>query len=143
MEDTAWCYRCKRSLPLNAFSKDSHRPSGRRNVCRPCHADYNREWAARRAEVRRASQRRRYARERQRLGRNRPSKIATPEQRRAHAAVERAINRGEINRPAACEQCGGTDSPIQGHHTDYSQPLVVEWLCARCHGRLHQAAAAA
>lgn len=37
---------------------------------------------------------------------------------------------------ASCADCGSADS--QMHHEDYSQPLVVTWLCRACHLRRHR-----
>jgi hypothetical protein len=34
-----------------------------------------------------------------------------------------------------CERCGG---PSEAHHADYSQPLVVSWLCKAHHRELHR-----
>ena len=47
-----------------------------------------------------------------------------------------AIQSGEIIRPDECSNCGAVGN-IHGHHTDYSKPLEVEWLCAKCHGKVH------
>jgi hypothetical protein len=58
----------------------------------------------------------------------------------ARTVFHAALRRGKIVRPEACERCGDKlgrsrlgRSLIHGHHHDYSKPLDVEWLCARCH----------
>lgn len=58
----------------------------------------------------------------------------TPEQHRASAAVSRAIKRGDLVRPDACSCCGEV-AYIEAAHVDYSQPLLVVWLCRSCHRR--------
>lgn len=57
-----------------------------------------------------------------------------------HRKVRAAIKAGLLVRPEECSRCHKipklrTDgaSGIQGHHNDYSKPLVVEWLCSKCH----------
>jgi len=65
----------------------------------------------------------------------------TDEQRRkdncrSYAAVY--LRRGKIERKP-CEACG--DLKAEMHHPDYSQPLLIEWLCRTCHLRLHREAA--
>lgn len=57
-----------------------------------------------------------------------------------YRAVRVAIERGHLVRPAACEKCRRVPplakdgrSNIHAHHADYSKPLDVEWLCAKCH----------
>ncbi len=43
-----------------------------------------------------------------------------------------AIKNGEVKRKDSCEICGSLQK-IEGHHTDYKKPLMVQWLCKKCH----------
>lgn len=52
------------------------------------------------------------------------------EKNAARRAVQIAVATGRLVRQP-CEQCGA--EPTHGHHDDYSQPLMVRWLCAPCH----------
>lgn len=54
----------------------------------------------------------------------------------AQAIARRAIQRGEITRPEACERCQATGE-VHAHHHDYSKPLDVEFLCRSCHRQEH------
>lgn len=60
-----------------------------------------------------------------------------PSHKRAIAAVQRALRTGDLVRPGACENCGKR-CKVQGHHVDYEQPLMVAWLCKKCHIRADQ-----
>jgi hypothetical protein len=59
-------------------------------------------------------------------------KARNPEKARAHGLVAAAIRRGDLVRPETCGSCGVACRP-HGHHANYSKPLVVSWLCRRCH----------
>ena len=48
--------------------------------------------------------------------------------------INRAVKRGDLTREP-CVECGDPDT--HGHHTDYSRPLDVVWLCPLHHGRTH------
>ena len=58
---------------------------------------------------------------------------------RAQNILEKAIEKGVIQRKTHCELCGYTGTmkdgrtAIQAHHSDYSKPLEVMWLCQKCH----------
>jgi len=65
--------------------------------------------------------------------------------KRAQGKVERAIAKGDLIRPEACEQCGTVPPPmkdgrtrIQAHHDDYDNPLEVRWICQECHHDEHK-----
>lgn len=53
----------------------------------------------------------------------------------AHAKVALAIRNGVLTRQP-CIECGSTR--VDAHHTDYSQPLEVIWLCPTHHKRTHR-----
>jgi hypothetical protein len=61
---------------------------------------------------------------------------ANPEKRKAHRLVKAALASGELRREG-CEGCKSTVL-IHAHHDDYAKPLVVRWLCPKCHGRHHR-----
>lgn len=62
-------------------------------------------------------------------------------QAQARTMVRRAIERGDLHRPAFCSECGADPGPgkdgracIHAHHFNgYDRPLDVQWLCVRCH----------
>ena len=56
-----------------------------------------------------------------------------PEKYRAHTLAQ------DIPLPDACQQCGAAGK-LHRHHPDYSKPLLVEFLCPACHGRVHKEA---
>lgn len=57
-----------------------------------------------------------------------------PEKVRARTAVNHAIKAGILEKEP-CERCGETK--VHAHHEDYSNPLVVMWLCQKHHQEIH------
>jgi len=53
-----------------------------------------------------------------------------PQRYAARAASRAAIRAGEIVR-TPCEVCGAVK--VQSHHSDYSKPLKINWLCQKHH----------
>lgn len=54
-----------------------------------------------------------------------------------HARQElyQAVHSGEVTKPNACETCGRVVR-LEAHHESYYEPLKVQWLCKRCHGKV-------
>lgn len=119
------CLKCGRILALENFRRRSDVPDGHRNECRDCSRakDHFREQRPARREWRRSYQRR-Y------VGRN-------PEKHRAHFLVWCAVKDGRLER-LPCAICGA--KRVDAHHTDYSKPLDVVWLCRDHHRMVHTAA---
>lgn len=64
----------------------------------------------------------------------------SPEEKIKGAARQKliaAVASGQIVRPSTCSRCEAT-AKIHGHHSDYSKPLDVIWLCPSCHGAEHR-----
>lgn len=58
-----------------------------------------------------------------------------PDAYRAQNAVNNAVRDGKLFKQP-CAICS-TDKNVHAHHEDYSRPLDVKWLCAKCHHRIH------
>ncbi len=57
----------------------------------------------------------------------------------ARNRLSAAVRRGAVVRPKECSRCGLRPSfPLEAHHSDYTKPLKVRWLCINCHKRTHK-----
>jgi hypothetical protein len=119
--------RCKRCT-LNAQAERIKRPEVRLKI----------------SETRKLARAKGCGKERgRRHARNRAEKY--PEKEKARRVVRTAIEKGLIERPSACNKCGSNVkrqdgvTAVQAHHSDYSKPLDVEWLCVWCHAAEHRA----
>lgn len=63
------------------------------------------------------------------------SKNRYPEKQKAREALQRAVKSGKIPK-LPCFVCKNPKS--QAHHSDYTKPLTVLWLCALHHTTLHK-----
>ena len=62
-----------------------------------------------------------------------PGRVISSEARRreiARSTANVAVRRGKLQ-PQPCETCGNPTA--EKHHSDYSKPLQVIWLCRCCH----------
>lgn len=113
------CSRCKKYLPLTHFWRRLDKPSRYQSRCRDCKRETKVISDETRARQREAD--RRY-------------RAKHPLSSRAHGRAQYALKCGRLTRQP-CEQCGSPESEM--HHPDYSQPLLVQWLCSRCHSLIH------
>jgi predicted Zn-ribbon and HTH transcriptional regulator len=60
-----------------------------------------------------------------------------PHKQRARELLRSAVVRQNVVKPTKCEECGW-EGILHGHHTDYSKPFEVRWLCSICHGIVHR-----
>ncbi len=121
-------------------------------ICKPCRNANDKKWRARRrlegrpvistdmpVEYHRAYNARYYSKPEKRERRNDNQRAyAAREGVRpkalARLAVRQAVRRGDLTK-GSCAQCGS--ERVQAHHPDYSQPLMVTWLCAVHHREEH------
>jgi len=146
------CSRCDLSKLRSDYYADRSAPDGLRAYCKVCHSAVvksGRSPDKRRAESQKRREKdpeavRRYQRgwiaanPDKRLKRNRQFRKDHPEKDRAHNIVAKALKRGALVRPDACESCGAMVR-IEAHHTDYSQPYLIQWLCPPCHAEADRA----
>ena len=144
------CFKCGRELPLSEFYKHSQMSDGHLNKCKECarrdtkenreknivyYKRYDRKRALNpdrveyRKEYNSSEHGKQIARERQKK-----NKTIYAEKIRARSVLYNAIKYGHIKKQT-CEICG--EEKVHAHHSDYSKPLDVIWLCAKHHGWIH------
>ncbi len=128
------CTKCKELKEFKEFYRDKRTKDSLYSHCKKCHFpvnklaryEYLKKWKAKNLEkyhaFQRKGQKKWYMKNREKL--------------RAYWKLKCAVERGEIVRPKQCSKCPFVGK-IQGHHTDYSKPLDVMWLCKRCHENEH------
>lgn len=142
------CYNCQQVKPLTDFYHFKGKP---KTPCKKCRTILSLQWAQKNPEKRKAnwqrsaSVRRDDHREQslnyvQRHPERRRESVKkyndnNKEKRRARSRVAYALQIGTLKR-LPCVKCGAVKS--QAHHEDYSKPLLVRWLCAKCHGLEHR-----
>ena len=133
MQAMKTCFKCGRCLPLGDFYKHPAMADGHLGKCKVCTiADVIARQAVTRPE-RAAYERKRFQDPRRKskvVEYARKSRIRNPEKAKARRILGYYVRSGKLIRKP-CEVCGEVRS--QAHHTDYSKPLDVQWLCFRCH----------
>lgn len=131
------CFKCHRVLPLDDFYRHSQMADGHLGKCKECaRADV----AANRAiklEYYHAFDVARFQRPERKAKKgeyDRRHNKANPDKHFARNMVHNYIRDGKLQR-LPCQVCGCPKS--EAHHTDYSKPLEVEWLCFKHHREAH------
>lgn len=55
----------------------------------------------------------------------------------ARYLLNRMVKEGKIERPKICSCCAKRKR-VEGHHEDYTKPLIVVWVCRQCHFDIHK-----
>jgi hypothetical protein len=126
------CLRCGVTRPLDAFYAHPGMRDGRLGKCKDCtKADVRANRLARRDQYLAYERGRSVTPERKRaIKRNRAR-----HKHLASVAVHNAVARGTLEK-RPCEVCRSPES--EAHHTDYSKPLEVMWLCRAHHVAWHR-----
>lgn len=137
-----WCKECCRSYTRGRKDEINERVRNRRlndsGFVRK-RADSTRKWRGSHNEQKREYERKRRLENLDEY-RNRVREYASrnPEMTKMLACVRqkvyRAIKKGVLVRPSACEWCGDA-CKTEAAHADYSKPLDVTWLCRACHAK--------
>lgn len=127
------CSCCGAFKLIDEFQVRRASADGRTASCRACLSARDK---ARDSDERRAARRAYQATPRgqdRHLAANNNYRRKNPLVVRAHNAVNKAVQRGEIA-PWPCEICG---EKAEAHHPHYGAPLLVVWLCDADHKQAH------
>lgn len=133
------CYKCNETKPDSDFNWYDKKRGKRQTMCRKCFSEYNKK--------RYASDPDRFKADARKYKRENPASVLetriricakNPTSRNAARVVEAALNSGALTRQTFCSGCGASsdDVKIEAHHSDYTKPLSVVWLCPSCHSVL-------
>lgn len=125
------CTACMQSKGLDAFYKHPQMTDGHLSQCKDCVKERVRQHRRLNESVREYDRKRGARRS---LADAQFFRHRHPDAYRAHNAVNNAVRDGRLKKEP-CLFC--SEGRVHGHHRDYSQPLDVIWLCAKCHHRLH------
>lgn len=157
------CTKCEKDKEEKCFEFRKDRGSYR-TVCKECRNERNRSNYPKIATSLSEKRKIKYARDkdskkekaRERYWKNRDSLLEKARERSSYGkskynqeyrirnkdkfavrqAVSRALKNGKLTKADSCQICGFQES-LQAHHQDYSQPLMVIWLCIPCHKKVH------
>lgn len=120
------CFKCLEEKPLTDFYAHRMMKDGRLNKCKVCNRkDVQENYEKRIDQYRTYDQKRGY----------RPGDQYKVTARRA---VKKALISGDLVK-GDCEIAVDCKGRIEGHHDDYSKPLMVRWLCKKHHAEFHTA----
>jgi len=129
---TKVCFKCDAELPITNFYKHPMMADGHLGKCKACTRYDSRKNRQEKREYYNEYDRQR-SKNKERIAK---MVAAVPEQvRKARTATRYAVKRGKIEKKP-CEVCGDVKS--EAHHTDYSKPLEVMWLCRKHHANQHR-----
>lgn len=139
------CKKCGVVKPLDEFYPEKWSSDGYSSTCRECKRAYQRNRP--KETIAEIERRRNQKPERKKFAyanlcrwrKENPEKVAAqqaryPERQKARGIVARAVRAGKLVK----ELCSCGSDKVHAHHEDYSKPLEVEWLCAKCHRERHE-----
>lgn len=132
------CFKCGNTKPFADFYRHAQMADGYLGKCKECTRHDVQENRQTRRDYYLIYDRKRYDANPDRVTRNTPHTRNSqayvnkyPERKKANTTVSNAIRDGRLIRKP-CEVCGVAVG-VEAHHTDYSKPLDVQWLCVKHH----------
>jgi len=135
--ETKVCFKCERELLIDEFYVHSEMKDGHLGKCKDCACADVQQHRRRHAEsVREYDKQRSCSPSRKARAYEYQTQLRErhPERSRANCMAYRALKKGQIDR-GPCHFCGAEES-LEMHHSDYSKPLRIYWLCRICHRKL-------
>lgn len=154
MHNSKVCFKCGESQSLSEFYKHPMMADGHLNKCKSCtkkdtkanilkNHDYYIEYDKNRANLpHRIEGRKHYSQtdagkavHKQAVNKWQKANII---KRGVHYLLQNSIESGKLIKSPNCEDCKIENNSLHGHHDDYAYPLIVRWLCSKCHSKWHK-----
>jgi len=127
------CSRCKTLKPITAFHRRKKNGLLRVPHCKECQqrlCDQYRSTENGKQVIRNHFKKRYRLKKQEYIEKANKRAAENPEAVSAEAKARYAVRKGIILKKS-CEKCGQKKAEM--HHSDYSKPLDVTWLCRSCH----------
>jgi hypothetical protein len=137
------CISCNQDKPLDSFYQDAKASDKKMSWCKDC-VKANAKKHCQLYGRKRSIKKRHYPNNAWKL--KHPGKVKAcrdnwkrlnADIEKQHSKVFRAIRSGRLKRSEVCTFCRRIGK-TQAHHSDYSKPLEVLWLCHSCHQLIHE-----
>ena len=154
MENEKQCFKCGEVRNLSDFYKNPQMSDGHVNKCKECNkrdvrenrkdkVEYYREYDSKRSMVPQRVEARMIYQSTENgkcamLKARKNWREKNPIKRAAQIMVGNAVRDGRLYKGKSCEGCGQSPKRLHGHHDDYAYPLIVRWLCPKCHFKWHK-----
>lgn len=132
------CIKCNKEKSVTEFYKHSAMKNGSLNKCKDCCITESKKNRIKNEQHYIEYEKKRSSLpKRKELNKKTVSKFRKdfPEKYRAQSSVGYNIKVGKLVRQP-CAICG--ELKVHAHHTDYSKPLEVVWLCPKHHKEAHK-----
>lgn len=131
------CFKCHQTKPYTEFYKHKMMADGHLGKCKECtKKDVAERYEAKREVI--AEYEKKRFKDPARKAKVKVYRLnmrrRNPEKANARQKTKRAVESGKLV-PQPCVRCQGLK--VQAHHTDYSKPLEVTWMCFSCHRADH------
>lgn len=135
------CLKCGEEKPLSEYFKRKKSKDGYETRCKECRLKRHHEYVIENKETIKEKDR-----QRDKLPHRKKAKSIrlkthikkNPLKFKVRRRARYAASAGILIKPDVCEICNENDHQVEGHHSDYSKPLDVIWVCRPCHMRLHR-----
>ena len=133
------CTCCGIEKPISEYNKHPNMADGHIGKCRDCRNKHAKQYRLDNREKINAYQRQYRKTERGKELRaisDKKYQKAFPEKINAKQVIYTGIQRGKIKR-LPCEVCGSSVD-VHAHHSDYTKPRQIVWLCRQHHMEEHK-----
>ena len=148
------CSMCKVGKPLSEYYKNRTSSDGFSYACKNCMKNYcsiwrnhnseyfktwrnnNPDYTSKSIQRNKEYQKEYYLKNKDKLLKNKAINYTTIQTAVAQK-VRLALENGMLKKADSCELCNSIGNLI-AHHNDYTNPLVVLWVCKFCHMRIHK-----